>query len=234
MFIHLTRIIIRGNMSSKEGGYMKKRVIIIVGIVILLLLVGFVFILNLNRNNKTEPNKIITEDKVNTNESDIIEDNSEQIEESSEEENNQDDNNDSNTKKDNNNKTNNTVEQTTTTKESETQNNNSSQSSSNSNTNTTVVEEQPTENTTTESKNDNVGYYDYITGGVKEFNTQSECLAKGEEINTRESMKILEYNSEHMDNQKSTDITNYSCYPSGGGYFLDISCNSGNCNLKYK
>lgn len=233
MLIHLTRIIIRGNMASKESGYMKKKVIIIVGIVILLLLVGFVFILNLNRNNKTESNKVITEDKVNTKESDIIEDNSEQVEESSEEENNQDNNNDSNTKKDNN-KTNNTVEQTTTTKKQENQNNNSSQSSSNSNTNTTVVEEQPTENTTTESKNDNVGYYDYITGGVKEYNTQSECLAKGEEINTRESMKILEYNSEHMDNQKSTDITNYSCYPSGGGYFLDISCNSGNCNLKYK
>ena len=48
----------------------------------------------------------------------------------------------------------------------------------------------------------------------------------------------MDYNSTHMDNQKSQDITNLECYPvhkpDQDGWFLNILCNSGNCNSKYK
>src|SRR5574344_1436187 len=197
---------------------MKKKVIIISVIVIFVLSIGTIIFVNRKedkklveeKNNIIEKDNIKEETKIESNESNVIEE--------------------SNETKENNNKTN--TNNTIVTDESKTEtNNNLSQENSSQEPNSPVTNNNQT---TTAPKEDNVGYYDYITGGVKEFNTNSECMARGEEINTRENMIILEYNSEHMDNQKQTDITNFSCYPSGGGYFLDISCKSGNCNLKYK
>src|SRR5574344_1945199 len=190
---------------------MRKKIIIIFAIVIFVLSIGTIMFVNRKEDKKLveEKNSIIEKDNIQEETKNESKE-SNVIEESNK------------TKKNN----------TIVTNESKTEtNNNSSQVELSQEPNSPVTNNNQT---TTAPKEDNVGYYDYITGGVKEFNTNSECMARGEEINTRENMIILEYNSEHMDKQKQTDITNFSCYPSGGGYFLDISCKSGNCNLKYK
>lgn len=209
---------------------MKKKVIIISVIVTFVLSIGTIIFVNRKEDKKLveEKNNIIEKDNIKE-ETKIESKESNFIEESNETKENNSNDSSSTTSKDNNKtNTNNTI----VTNESKTEtNNNSSQVELSQEPNSPVTNNNQT---TTAPKEDNVGYYDYITGGVKEFNTNSECMARGEEINTRENMIILEYNSEHMDNQKQTDITNFSCYPSGGGYFLDISCKSGNCNLKYK
>lgn len=140
-------------------------------------------------------------------------------------------------------------------KESTTSNQKSTQSSNNSNTtnNSKKQEEsvanQPqsqsqtqTNNTQTNnsqsSNNVTTDPYNYITGGVIDSPTKEACLAKGDAILNRHLDELMDYNSMHIDNQKSQDITNLECYPvhkpDQDGWFLNILCNSGNCNSKYK
>lgn len=106
----------------------------------------------------------------------------------------------------------------------------------------TVVNQNQTNNTQTNhtqsSNNVTTDPYNYITGGVIDAPTKDACLAKGDVILNRHLDELIDYNSIHMDNQKSQDITNLECYPvhkpDQDGWFLNILCNSGNCNSKYK
>lgn len=140
-------------------------------------------------------------------------------------------------------------------KESIISNQKSTQSSNSSNTtNNSKKQEEPvvdqiqtqsqsqTNNTQTNnsqsSNNVTTDPYNYITGGVIDSPTKEACLAKGDAILDRHLDELMDYNSMHMDNQKSQDITNIECYPvhkpDQDGWFLNILCNSGNCNSKYK
>lgn len=88
------------------------------------------------------------------------------------------------------------------------------------------------------SNNVTTDLYNHITGGVIDAPTKDACLAKGDAILNRHLDELMDYNSMHMDNQRSQDITNLECYPvhkpDQDGWFLNILCNSGNCNSKYK
>lgn len=86
--------------------------------------------------------------------------------------------------------------------------------------------------------NSSTDFYYSITGGIKEYSTSDECLQVGEEIAFKELEEVLNYNEQHIDNQIDVDIKYYRCLPVqdeyGTGWFLNIYCNSGNCNEKYK
>lgn len=124
-------------------------------------------------------------------------------------------------------------------------NNTSSKSSGGTNTSknsdTTISSSnnnQSQSNNTQPSNNITTDPYNYITGGVIDAPTKESCLAKGDAILNKHLDELMDYNSMHMDNQKSQDITNLECYPvhkpDQDGWFLNILCNSGNCNSKYK
>ena len=136
-------------------------------------------------------------------------------------------------------------------KESTASNHKSTQSSNNTNiTDNSKKQEEPVvnqsqsqtnntqSNNTQSSNNVTTDPYNYITGGVIDAPTKESCLAKGDAILNKHLDELMDYNSMHMDNQKSQDITNLECYPvhkpDQDGWFLNILCNSGNCNSKYK
>lgn len=110
--------------------------------------------------------------------------------------------------------------------------------SKNSDTTTSSNNNQSQPNNTQSSNNVTTDPYNYITGGVIDAPTKESCLAKCDAILNRHLDELMDYNSMHMDNQKSQDITNLECYPvhkpDQDGWFLNILCNSGNCNSKYK
>lgn len=124
--------------------------------------------------------------------------------------------------------------------------NNTTSSKSSNNSNTSKSSDATTSSNSNESQSNNTqpsnnvttDPYNYITGGVIDSPTKEACLAKGDVILNRHLDELMDYNSTHMDNQKSQDITNLECYPvhkpDQDGWFLNILCNSGNCNSKYK
>lgn len=76
-------------------------------------------------------------------------------------------------------------------------------------------------------------FYESITGGQKEFASETEALARGEQITRNELNYVLDYNEEHMDAQIQPDINYYRVYPSvqdeNGNYwyYLHFFCQSG-------
>ena len=124
--------------------------------------------------------------------------------------------------------------------------NNTASSTSSSNSNTSKSSDATTSSNSNQSQSNNIqpsnnvttDPYNYITGGVIDAPTKESCLAKGDAILNKHLDELMDYNSMHMDNQKSQDITNLECYPvhksDQDGWFLNILCNSGNCNSKYK
>ena len=130
------------------------------------------------------------------------------------------------------------VSQTEKTKENElsTSSNNNKKSESKSSTASTKTEQNTTKK---ENKsNTSTSMYDSITGGKKEYATSDECFTKGSYIQERELNDVLDYNEQHLDNQKKSDIQYFRCYPviddNGEGWFLQLYCYSGECNSKYK
>lgn len=83
-------------------------------------------------------------------------------------------------------------------------------------------------------------FYDSITGGKKERKsdgtpmTESEVLARGEEIVDKEQDYVLDWNEEHPDNKIKSDINYFRIYPviddEGTGYYLHFFCISGEGN----
>lgn len=112
-------------------------------------------------------------------------------------------------------------------------NNNDSQD-----TNTDKNDNNNDNNSSSSQISESTDFYYSITGGIKEYLTSDECLQAGEQIALQELDDVMTYNEQHMDNQIDVDINYYRCLPvqdeNGTGWFLNIFCNSGNCNEKYK
>lgn len=105
--------------------------------------------------------------------------------------------------------------------------NNNTPSSNSSNT------EKPKNNVTT-------SLYDSITGGKKDRKkngtpmTESECFARGTEIQNKELDYVLDYNEQHPEAPIQPDINYFRVYPviddEGTGYYLHFFCVSGEGN----
>ena len=116
---------------------------------------------------------------------------------------------------------------------------------SNSNSNS-ASNSQPTQNTTpssntqnnspTQKNNISTTFYDSITGGKKEFSSESEAFARGTQIQNNELDYVLDWNETHPDNQIQPDINYFRVYPSvideNGKYwyYLHFFCRTGEGN----
>lgn len=158
----------------------------------------------------------------------------------------------------NKNKSTTTNDKKTTTNNNQTnnvKNNNSNNTTNNSNNQNNKSVEQPKENKTPvvpseqpKPTNDTVdltkvvdtnSFFYSIHKGQKDTATESGCLKAGEDIANKELDQVMAYNEQHPDNQKSVDINYFRCYEVTSKantvmyYYLNIFCNSGNCN-RYK
>ena len=97
----------------------------------------------------------------------------------------------------------------------------------------------PSSNSTnTQQPNNNVTttFYDSITGGKKEFSSESEAFARGKEIQNKELDYVLDYNEQHPEAPIQPDINYFRVYPSAideNGkywYYLHFFCASGEGN----
>ena len=130
------------------------------------------------------------------------------------------------------------------------------QNSSNTQTTTKKAEEKPQENKSTQSSTQNnnsnqsntntsnqtqknvvsTTFYDSITGGKKEFSSESEAFARGTQIQNNELDYVLDYNEAHLDSPIQPDINYFRVYPSvideNGKYwyYLHFFCQSGEGN----
>ena len=76
--------------------------------------------------------------------------------------------------------------------------------------------------------------YDSITGGKKEFSSESACFARGTQIQNAELDYVLDYNEQHPEAPIQPDINYFRCYPvideQGEGWYLHFFCRSGEGN----
>ena len=79
-------------------------------------------------------------------------------------------------------------------------------------------------------------FYESITGGKKEFASESEASARGAEIKSKKLNYVLDYNEQHPEAPIKPDINYYRVYPSvideNGKYwyYLHFFCASGEGN----
>lgn len=79
-------------------------------------------------------------------------------------------------------------------------------------------------------------FYDTITGGKKEFSSESEAFNQGNIIMQNELNHVMDYNEAHPDAQIQPDINYFRVYPSmideNGNYwyYLHFFCQSGEGN----
>jgi len=149
----------------------------------------------------------------------------------------------SNTPKTNNNSSNQTSSKKNTQTNINNNNNNENTSTSSQNqttTNTTsnneVKQTQPSVDLTQVASTNDINYG--IHKGIVEFSTKSGCEKAGNDIVDIELNQVIAYNAEN-NNSKSVDIQYPACYQVTSqantimGYYLNIFCESGNCN-RYK
>lgn len=116
---------------------------------------------------------------------------------------------------------------------------------SSSNSNVVSTPQQPTQNTTqttqpssnaqsnTSGQTNKVStsFYDSITGGKKEFSSESACFARGTQIQNAELDYVLDYNEQHPEAPIQPEINYFRCYPvideAGEGWYLHFFCRSG-------
>ena len=114
-----------------------------------------------------------------------------------------------------------------------------------SNSNVASTPQQPTQNTTqttqpssnaqsnTSGQTNKVStsFYDSITGGKKEFSSESACFARGTQIQNAELDYVLDYNEQHPEAPIQPEINYFRCYPvideAGEGWYLHFFCRSG-------
>ncbi|MBQ3474883.1 MAG: hypothetical protein IJH20_01795 [Bacilli bacterium] len=107
---------------------------------------------------------------------------------------------------------------------------------SNNNSNQASAQTQPTVDLSKVVSTNDINYG--IHKGIVEFSTNSGCEKAGNDIVNIELNQVIEYNAEH-DNTKDVDIRYPACYQVTSqantimGYYLNIYCESGNCN-RYK
>lgn len=119
------------------------------------------------------------------------------------------------------------------------------ESSSNSSNNTTTKStqniqqnEQQSSNTQSNSSGQtnkvSTSFYDSITGGKKEFSSESACFARGTQIQNAELDYVLNYNEQHPESPIQPDINYFRCYPvideQGEGWYLHFFCRTGEGN----
>ncbi len=244
---------------SKKRIFSKKGIIVIAVIIVGLvgLVGGLTITKNFSKPNPKEERNIIEKDKVESKdkiEKENISDNQTETSKPTEDDTKKEQNSS------NDNKVNNsTTNKKTTTNNNQVQNNtksnNSSNTTNNSNNKNNGSSEQPKENKVPDvpseqpkPTNDNVdltkvvdtnSFFYSIHKGQKDTATESGCLKAGEDIANKELDQVMEYNEQHPDNQKSVDINYFRCYEVTSKadtvmyYYLNIFCNSGNCN-RYK
>lgn len=116
---------------------------------------------------------------------------------------------------------------------------------SSSNSNVASTPQQPTQNTiqTTQPSSNaqsntsgqtnkvSTSFYDSITGGKKEFSSESACFARGTQIQNAELDYVLDYNEQHPEAPIQPEINYFRCYPvideAGEGWYLHFFCRSG-------
>lgn len=232
----------RGKIKSR-----KIKVILIASILIVITsAVCSVYVLN----NKTHKTDIIDKndkvEKINISSDEILE---EIIEDKGEESATEEIKDEvSNTPKTNNNGNSNKKSSTTNTQKSTPKNNselntsvsetstNKPQSDLNNSSNKETAPKEPSVDLTKVVSTNDINYD--IHKGIVEFATNSGCERAGNDIVNIELDQVIAYNSEN-DNSKSVDIRYTACYQVTSqantimGYYLNIYCESGNCN-RYK
>ena len=87
------------------------------------------------------------------------------------------------------------------------------------------VEEKKPEQTNTNNQQNKVSttFYDSITHGIREYRSESEAIARGNQIIDNELNYVLDWNEANPDNQIQPTINYYRIYPSAidenGGYW---------------
>lgn len=97
------------------------------------------------------------------------------------------------------------------------------------------VQDKPV-NTEPPKMNETFVFYESITGGKKEFASDSEATARGNQIVSNELDYVLDWNEKNPDNQIQPDINYFRVYPSAKDengktwYYLHFFCKSGEGN----
>lgn len=87
------------------------------------------------------------------------------------------------------------------------------------------VEEKKPEQTNTNNQQNKISttFYDSITHGIREYRSESEAIARGNQIIDNELNYVLDWNEANPDNQIQPTINYYRIYPSAidenGGYW---------------
>lgn len=89
-------------------------------------------------------------------------------------------------------------------------------SKSETNVNPPKVEEKKPEQTTTNNQQNKVSttFYDSITHGIREYRSESEAIARGNQIVDNELNYVLDHNEANPDNRIQPTINYYRIYPS--------------------
>lgn len=110
-------------------------------------------------------------------------------------------------------------------------------SNSSNNTATQNIQQNEQQNSNTQSNSSgqtnkvSTSFYDSITGGKKEFSSESACFARGTQIQNAELDYVLDYNEQHPEAPIQPEINYFRCYPvideAGEGWYLHFFCRSG-------
>ena len=122
-------------------------------------------------------------------------------------------------------------QETSQNKESSSKSNETTQQQSQSTKQTGQSSSNSQNNNSGQKNNVSTSFYDSITGGKKEFSSESACFARGTQIQNAELDYVLDYNEQHPEAPIQSEINYFRCYPvideQGEGWYLHFFCRSG-------